>query len=292
MRNVLNFLLRYSSWIVLAFFVALSCIMLFRRNPYQHHVLLTSANAFSGGVYSVASNVTGYFNLREINEDLQRRTASLEAEVVSLRAQVASYRNAILQDSLAVNPATSRFKFIIANAINNSVSHPYNYVTIDKGSAQGIRPEMGVMDQNGIVGVVNVVSKNYARVISLLNPNFRLSCKVHDGDAFGSLVWDGKNPREAILEELPKHTKFRKGDTIVTSGFSAVFPEGIPVGVVMGRAHGNDDNFFTLRIRLLTDFSALSTVKVISNTDLVEIRKLEAESEADNTADPRQNGQK
>lgn len=278
MRNLLNFILRFSSWFVFAFFVVVSCLLLFSRNPYQHHVWLTSAGAVSGGVYDAANNVTGYFNLREINEDLQRRTASLEVEVVALRGQLNRYRQAAIQDSLAVDSVASRFKFIIAKAINNSVSKPYNYVTIDKGSADGIRPEMGVMDQNGIVGVVNVVSPHYARVISLLNPNFRLSCKIHGGEAFGSLVWDGKNSREALLEELPKHTRFRKGDTIVTSGYSAVFPEGIPVGIVMGNARGSDDNFFTLRVRLLTDFTALSTVKIISNTDIEEIKQVEADT--------------
>jgi rod shape-determining protein MreC len=137
---------------------------------------------------------------------------------------------------------------------------------------------MGVMDQNGVVGVVNVVSDHYARIISLLNPNFRLSCKLRGSDSFGSLVWDGNDPTTAILEELPKHTHFHKGDTIVTSGYSAVFPEGIPVGVIVGKARGADDNFFTLRIKLLTDFTALSTVKVISNTDLEEIRSIETDA--------------
>lgn len=282
MRNLLNFLVRFSSWFVFAFFVVLSCIMLFSRNPYQHHVWLTSAGAVTGGVYDAANNVTGYFNLRDINSDLQRRTADLEAEVVALRRQLSVCRNALMQDSLSVDSVSSKFRFIIANVINNSVSKPYNYVTIDKGSADGISPEMGVMDQNGIVGVVNVVSPHYSRVISLLNPNFRLSCKIRGGEAFGSLVWDGKSPREALLEELPKHTRFAKGDTIVTSGYSAVFPEGIPVGVVLGNARGSDDNFFTLKVRLLTDFTALSTVKVISNTDLVEIRKVESEGKDDN----------
>ena len=278
MRNLLNFFLKYSSWLVLAFFIVVSCVLLFSRNPYQRHVWLTSAGTLSGAVYDAANNVTGYFNLREINDDLQRRTASLEAEVVELRRRLAVYQQAALRDSLAADPETSRFRFIIASVINNSVSRPFNYITIDKGETDGIRPEMGVMDQNGIVGVVNVVSPHYARVISLLNPNFRLSCKVKGGEVFGSMVWDGKSPGEALLEELPKHTRFRKGDTIVTSGYSAVFPEGIPVGVIMGNARGEDDNFFTLRIRLFTDFNSLSTVKIISNTDIDEIKAVEAES--------------
>lgn len=278
MRNLLNFLIRYSSWFVFAFYVIVSCGLLFNRNPYQHHVFLTSAGVIASGLHDVSSNVTGYFSLRDINDDLQRQTATLQKEVLDLRRQVRRYRELSLQDSLRARDSIGQFNFVIATVINNSITRPYNYVTINKGEADGLRPDMGVMDQNGVVGVVNVVSPHYARVISLLNPNFRLSCKLRGSDAFGSLVWDGKDPRTAILEELPKHTHFRKGDTIVTSGNSAVFPEGIPVGTIVGKAHGADDNFFTLRIKLLTDFTALSTVKVISNTDLAEIRSVETDA--------------
>lgn len=279
MRNLLNFLVRYSAWFLFAFYVVISCGLLFTRNPYQHHVYLTSAGIIASGLHDVSSNITGYFSLRDINDDLQRQTATLQREVLALREQVRHYREAEIQDSLKSDEATSRFDFIIATVINNSITRPYNYVTVDKGALDGLKPEMGVMDQNGVVGVVNVVSDHYARIISLLNPNFRLSCKLRGSDTFGSLVWDGQDPQRAILEELPKHTQFHKGDTIVTSGYSAVFPEGIPVGIIEGSAHASDDNFFTLRIRLLTDFTALSTVKIISNTDLEEINAIEKDAE-------------
>lgn len=258
-----------------AFYVVVSCGLLFNRNPYQHHVFLTSAGTVAAGLHDVSSNITGYFSLRDINDDLQRQTATLQQEVLTLREQVRRYRELEIQDSVRSIDSIGKFNFVIATVINNSISRPYNYVTINKGSDDGLRPEMGVMDQNGVVGIVNVVSSHYARVISLLNPNFRLSCKLRGSDTFGSLVWDGRDPRTALLEELPKHTQFHRGDTIVTSGYSAVFPEGIPVGVIEGKARGADDNFFTLRIRLLTDFTALSTVKIITNTDLEQIRTIE-----------------
>ena len=238
MRNLLDFIVRYSSWFVFLIYVIASCVLLFDRNPFQHHVWLTSAGAVAAGVYDVSNNVTGYFSLRAINEDLQRRQADLEEEVASLRVQLRSAREALAQDSLASIDSLRQFRFIVATAISNSVTRPYNYITLDKGEADGLQPEMGVMDQNGVVGVVNVTGKHHARVISLLNPNFRLSCKLRGSDAFGSLVWDGKSPDQALLEELPKHTRFHKGDTIITSGYSAMFPEGIPVGTVIGSARG------------------------------------------------------
>lgn len=280
MRNLLDFIVRFSSWFVFAFYAVVSCALLFDRNPYQHHVWLTSAGSVAAGVYDVSNNVTGYFSLRSINEDLQRRQADLEEEVAALRTQLRTAREALAQDSLAAIDSVRQFRFIVATAISNSVTRPYNYITLDKGEADGLQPEMGVMDQNGVVGVVNVTGKHHARVISLLNPNFRLSCKLRGSDAFGSLVWDGKSPREALLEELPKHTRFHKGDTIITSGYSAMFPEGIPVGTIIGSARGEDDNFFTLRIRLLTDFTALSTVKVISNREIADIKEVEVDEEA------------
>lgn len=277
MRNLLNFFIRYGAWFLFVFYAAISCFLLFQRNPFQHHVYLTSANAVVSGVYDVAANVTGYINLRDINSDLQRRTADLESEVIALREHNRALRQQLLQDSLRTTDSLGRFRFILATVVNNSVVNPYNYITVNKGRLDSIQPEMGVMDQNGVVGVVNTVSDHHARIISLLNPNFRLSCKLRGNDAFGSLVWDGKSPYEAILEELPKQVRFHKGDTIITSGYSAVFPEGIPVGTIIGSTRGEDDNFNTLRIKLLTDFSTLSTVKVISNRDIADIRQAETD---------------
>lgn len=278
MHSLFSFLVRYSSVLVFTFYVIISCVLLFDRNPYHHHVYMTSAGKLASSVYEEANAFTSYFHLRDINEDLQRRNASLEAEVIGLRHQIKSYQEAIYADSMVVTEALNPYSFIIAHVINNSISKPYNYITIEKGSLDGIKPEMGVVDQNGVVGVVNIVAPHSARIISLLNPNFRLSCRVKGSDSFGSLVWDGRNHEEAMLEELPKHTLYKRGDTIVTSGYSAVFPEGIPVGVVLGKVREADDNFFTLRIRLLTDFSQLSTVRIIANALKDEIIKVETES--------------
>lgn len=275
MRNLFNFLIRFRAWIVFIIYVVISCALLFRNNPYQRHVYLTSASAVSATVYEGANTITGYFHLRSINEDLQRRNAQLESEVLALRSRLSDISLDRLSDSLKADPLQHKFDFILAPVINNSVSHPDNFITIGRGEADGILPEMGVVDQNGVVGLVNVTGKHYARVLSLLNSDFRLSCKVKGNDVIGSLVWDGKSPTEALVEELPKHTVFQPGDTIVTSGFSTLFPEGIPVGIVKGTEHNSDDNFITLRIRLLSDFSTLSTVMVIVSHDREEIDMVE-----------------
>lgn len=275
MRNLIDFLIKYSTWFVFAFYVIVSCIFLFDKNPYQHHIYMTSAGRLTAGIYDLSHNITSYFNLRETNEELQILNARLEEELLGMKATLQLYQEKYYADTMIAPEALRPYTFVIASVINNSIHRPYNYITINKGAKDGIRPEMGVVDQNGIVGVVNIVGDSYSRLISLLNPNFRLSCKVKGNEAFGSLVWDGKDPQIALLEELPRHTVYNTGDTVVTSGYSAMFPEGIPVGIVTGSEKTIDDNFYTLRVRLLTDFSRLSTVRVISSDISDSIKQVE-----------------
>lgn len=275
MRDILNFLIRSSNWILFAVYVIVSCILLFSTNPFQHHVYLTSAGGVASSVYKATNSVTGYFALRDINRDLQRRNADLEMQVLALQQQLRDDRLRLYADTMTVDTVLSRYSFIIANVINNSINRPHNYITLEKGSADGLKPEMGVVDQNGVVGIVNVTGPHTARVISLLNPYLRLSCKVKGSQHVGSLQWDGKAHDIALLEELPRHVEFHPGDTIVTSGFSTAFPEGVPVGTVMSSHKDSDDNFYSLKVKLFTDFSTLSTVRVIVDAMTEELRTVE-----------------
>ncbi len=282
MSELLKFFVKYSSWFLFALYIVAGCALLFARNPYQHHVYLTSANSISSAVYKTTNNVTSYFSLREINEDLQHRNSDLELEIYKLKEVIRDYQEQVYADTMIVDSALTRYQFLIAHVINNSINRSHNYITIEKGRLDGVEPEMGVMDQNGIVGIVNVVGDHTARLISVLNPYLRLSCKVKGEDQVGSLVWDGRDPGEAILEELPKHAKFVKGDTIVTSGYSSVFPEGVPVGTILTGSRDREDNFYTLRIKLFTDFSTLSTVRVIRDKMKDELTTVEKELEIKN----------
>ena len=161
-----------------------------------------------------ANNVSSYFNLREINESLQYQNSSLELEGLKLRAQLQHYEEKYSIDSMGLPTWLSQFDYIHAHVINNSTNKPHNYITINKGMKDGIMPEMGVLDQNGVVGIVNVVGENSARIISMLNSNIKLSCKIKGTKNVGSLIWDGVNPTIANLEELPRHSVFKKGDTV------------------------------------------------------------------------------
>lgn len=277
MRQLLEFFVRHGAWFTFLLLAGISCFMLFRGNPYQQSVYMTSAGAVSSGVYGAANSVTGYFHLRTINDDLQERLSDLEMENLSLRRRLERAGELAYADTVTPDSALTPYRFITARVINNSIAHSNNFITINRGSADGVKPEMGVFDQNGIVGIVNVTGPHTARVISLLNSDLRLSCKVKGSDAFGSLVWDGKSPRRAVLEELPRHVEFAIGDTIITSGYSVVFPEGIPVGTVVEQARDVDDNFYSLKVELLTDFATLSTVRVIENFLKDEIEEVETD---------------
>lgn len=286
MNELFSFLVRNSKWLVFAFLVSVSCMLLFRNDPYRQHVYLTSAGRMASTAYKSANNVTSYFNLHEINDDLNRRNAELEAEIVRLNERIGIMTEQGYRDTLVIDSGVKHFEFIVAHVINNSIARPYNYLTINKGSRDGIRPELGVVDRNGVVGIISNVGPSTARVISLLNPHFRLSCKIKRSEYFGSLVWDGDRPDEALLEELPRHAVFNIGDTIVTSGYSAVFPAGLPVGVVLDEHTDRNQNFFTLRIKLLTDFTTLSNVQVVINNQTDELKALSAGEENDYKKNP------
>ena len=228
----------------------------------------------------MSSDVTGYFGLKEINKSLEENNARLENEVLNLRQQIAEYKT-LLSDTVNLVD-NQRYDYISATVINNNVKHPNNYFSINRGSSDGIKAGQGVVNHNGIVGIVNIAGKRTARIISVLNENQRFSVKLKNTSYIGSLIWKGGDPYIAYMEEVPRHAKFQVGDTVVTSGYSLAFPENIPVGTVMNRIKGADDNFYILKVRLAPDFKNLSTVRVINDNFKDD---LDALSEHDHATD-------
>lgn len=248
-------------------------MLLIDNNIYQQSVYLTSANNVSGGIFDVWSQVTGYFHLKSINERLQASNADLQNQVLNLKSQIAEM-NTLLNDTLIPESMKERFGYVSASVINNNTRHPKNYFTINRGRLDGILPGMGVVDQNGVVGIVNVTGDHMSRVISLLNETQHFSVKLKGTHFIGSLNWKGNDPTIGYIEEIPRHAVYKVGDTIVTSGFSTTFPEGIPVGTILSRVHSQDDSFFTFKIKLASDFRALSSVRVIKDIYKSEIDSL------------------
>jgi rod shape-determining protein MreC len=239
--------------------------------------MLTSANAMTGDISSISGAVFSYLNLQKVNQDLIERSRMLEMEVVRLREQLKEISldtinlNPILPGDTAPDTASSAgkiypYEFITTRVVNNSTSYLNNYITINKGSEEGIRPDMGVVSlYGGVVGIVMTVKEHYSVVISLMNTKLNISCKIKGTNFAGPLSWKGGDVAYAYLEELPTHTVFEVGDTIVTSGYSAVFPPDIMAGVVESYSKQRNNNFYSLKVRLATDFHALNVLYVILN---------------------------
>ena len=229
MRNLLNFLIKYNYWFVFLLLEIASLVMLFRFNNYQQSVYFTSANAISGKVYEISGGIMSYFYLKSANETLLERNTILERQLTFLRNALKD-RNV---DSLEINRlaelSSNQYKTIPAHVINNSLNLVNNYLTLDKGKSDGILPEMGVIGEEGVVGIVYMASEHYSVVISVLNSKSNISCKITNSDYFGYLKWEHGDSRYAYLKDLPRHAEFNLGDTIITSGYSTVFPEGVMV---------------------------------------------------------------
>ena len=280
MRKLLDFLISKRHWFLFVLLEIISFVLIYYNHAYQRNIMFGSANVIMGHVATVSSNVVAYLHLREVNRELLERNGQLEMELLDLQDQLEMMHADTVLFRGAVTDSTGSFpyRFIVADVVSNSVTRLANYVTLNKGRADGVEPDMGVVSDRGVVGIVSTVSEHFSVVIPLLNPKLRLSCKVQGSGYFGSLNWDGRDALYANLEELPRHVDFQKGDTVVTSGYSAVFPPGIIVGTVAEFEKQHDDNFYSLDVELATDFRVLDHVRIIKNYRQAEQKKVEQEA--------------
>jgi rod shape-determining protein MreC len=226
-----------------------------------------SANQVSGKILNKWQNVKEYFNLRNIND-------SLLLENQNLRNNLEKYRNEKLP---SINK--SGFEYIAAKVINISVNKSNNFICVDKGTNHGIKQEMAVISSNGVVGLVVSVSENFSTIMPIINKESALSVKLEKNNYFGSLTWNANSPTEAILSEIPAYVSLNKGDKIVTTGFSLIFPEGLPVGVIKNFKTNESDKFYTITISLFTDFHNLNHVYIIKNDFVNELKTLKTKTE-------------
>ena len=279
MRNLLNFLIKYNYWFLFLLLEVASFFLLFRFNHYQQSVYFTSANGVAGKVYEISGGITSYFHLKTANEDLLDRNMWLEQRLLFLEnvLKEKGLDSARLYSMERLAP--TEYQIFKANVIKNSLNKADNYITLDRGTTEGIRPEMGVVDANGVVGIVYKTSPHYSLVIPLLNSKSSISCKIVGSDYFGYLKWEGGNSRFAYLKDLPRHAEFNLGDTVVTSGYSTVFPEGVMVGTVDDMSDSHDGLSYLLKIKLATDFGKVSNVRVISRNGQDEQKALESRAD-------------
>ena len=278
MRNLLNFLFRYNHCIVFVLLQGVCFLLLFSFNNYQHSRFFTSANAFVGKIYEATRAVTGYFDLQRQNDVLMERNIWLEQQLLLADKRLKEMEEASTT-SWPAETTTTMFQSYKAGVIKNSLNRADNYITLNQGSLAGIKPDMGVIGPNGVVGIVYKTSPHYSLVISLLSSKSNLSCKIAGNEYFGFLQWEGGDSRYAYLKDLPRHAEFAIGDTIVTSGFSTVFPQGMMVGVIEEANDTNDGLSFLLKIKLATDFGKLRNVHVLAREGIEEQKLLEEKAE-------------
>ena len=274
MKNLLQIIVRFH-FTILFLIIELVCLLLIvNNNNYHKTVFLNSNNAISGGIYEKVTSFSGYIRLTEINDKLSSENTLLHnllAENYKLSADSFFY----YEDSLF----KQQYVYRSAKIINNSINKQRNYITLDKGRNQGIKPEMGVITSNGAIGIIKSVSDNYSTVLSLLNSRLKISAKIKKNNHHGSLYWDGKDYRKARLTEIPSHVDINVGDTIITSSYSSVFPEGVLLGTADEILPTTGGNFREIIVLLSNDFNQLSYVNVIG--DLLKKERIELETEVE-----------
>lgn len=277
MENLLLFFKRFGLFIQFLALEIVAIVLLVSFNGYQRSVFMSSAGWLSGSLYETVDAVSGYFHLREVNEALSAENARLKNELARYRHQDDMAMVSAV-DSLYLTAADTAYwqpyRYVSARIIQHSINKAQNYITINKGTEAGIRPDMGVVSAQGVVGIVKSVSKHYAVVMPLLNVQSRISCKLDSSKNFGSLIWDSADYRYATMQEVPGHVQVIPGETVSTSGFSAIFPAGIPVGKVVDVDINNENSFLEIQLELEVDFSKIDMVHVIQFEGRDELKNL------------------
>lgn len=270
MHNLLEFLQKYNHWFVFVLLEVVSMVLLFQYNSYQGSVWFSSANAVTGKLYEWDANVETFFSLTKVNQELTQRNAYLEQQVELLSQKLT---DATKDSTVARNSQMAllqNYRLIPAKVVSNSVDKPGNLITIDKGRADGIHKDMGVVCGTGVVGIVYLVAEHYSVIIPVINTRSNISCTIQNRGYFGYLRWKGGASEYAYLEDVPRHAHFKLYDKVVTSGYSAVFPPGVLVGKVLHVFNSADGLSYRLQLQLSTDFAKLRDVCVIDDTAMRE----------------------
>jgi rod shape-determining protein MreC len=242
-----------------------------RNNQYQGARYFNTSNRVAAKTVAVSQNISGYFSLRDVNAQLAEENARLRKKLEQRNQSLYQLETRELTDPAIIN----KFDFVSARVINNSTQQYKNFITIDKGTADGIGPGMAAINELGAVGKVKTASKHFAVLISLLNIDNQVSCIIKRTGYFGTAQWDGLDPQTIDLKYIPRHVQIQPGDTIVTSGYNAVFPPDIVVGVVKSATIKNEAPFYDIQVNLSQDFSKLSFVEIVRSNLKAEKDSLE-----------------
>lgn len=273
MRNLLEFLNKYNHWFLFVLFEVIGLVLLVHGNSYQGSVWFSSANSVAGKVYEWNSAVGQYFSLTDVNRKLTERNLYLEREVEMLHEQLMKTGVDSTQIEKMQSSVMRGYETIPAKVVSSSLDKANNFITIDRGSADGVKKDMGVVCGTGVVGIVYLTSEHYSVIIPVLSAQSNISCTIRGRGYFGYLHWNGGSPETAYVDDIPRHAHFKLGDYVVTSGYSSVFPPGIIVGRIKHVYNSENGLSYRLNVTLSTDFSRLRDVCVINDREMD--RKLE-----------------
>ena len=274
MQQIIYFLIKNSYRLLFLLLLGISLMLTIQSHSYHRSQYIHSANAVSGYTYGQINSVKEYFGLRAKNEELAKENARLKELLFNKK-------DTILEGNATPPGFLSDFKVIQAKVIKNSYSKQENYLTLDRGNLKGIKGDMGVISDRGVIGIIDKTTKNFATVISILHTNNPMNGKIKNSNHFGSITWDGKSTGYVQLIDVPKLATLKKGDTIVTGGQSFIFPENIPVGKIDKIFIDKSTNKFVINVRLFNDMTNLGYVYIIENKKKREKEILEAATEKD-----------
>lgn len=261
MQRLFSFIYEYRAFFTFLLLELLCVWMVIENNQFQSTKYFNTSNTVAASIISTSQNIREYFSLRDINQRLAEENAELRRKVDQRNQMLYQLDLRPIKDAAIIN----RFDFIAAKVINNTTNNYKNFITIDKGKRHGLQPGMAAISEAGVVGKVKSVSDHYAVLISLLNIDNQVSSKIKRTGHFGTVQWDGVDPRVIDLKYIPRHVELKVGDTVVTSGYNAVFPEGILVGVVKNVKLNEEAQFHTIKVGLAQDFGKLAFVEVVKS---------------------------
>jgi rod shape-determining protein MreC len=270
MQPLIRFFLKYYNAFLFIGLEIIAFMLIINTNYYQQSRYISFSSNLSGKVNKAYSDITQYFSLRYSNKILAEENAKLHQQ------QLYSFLRTDAK-TFSVNDTTYRqmYEYEQAKVISNSTHKQNNFIMLDKGRLQGVRPNMGIIGPNGIIGIVKHVSDNFSLVSSVLNSKSKISARLKRTDHVGTIIWKGGDNTHVQMNDIPIHVKLKIGDTITSSGYSLAFPQGLPLGIIDQVETNSSNDFYSLRIRLFCDFNNLSYVYIVKNLMKEELEVLE-----------------
>lgn len=284
MQNLILFFVKYHALLLFLLLEIISVSMLISHNTFYKAAAFNTSSNVAGKLLNQINETEQYLNLKNINDSLLTQNTRLMEQIANLKmtsnieTPQIDFKNIISLDTSKGQTQYTAYQYISAKVINKSTNKPNNYLTINKGTANGIKPEMAVVSAQGVVGIVKEVSENFATILPIINRFSRINAKIKRNDLQGILTWNTPNINQAILGNIPRNQDVQCGDMVVTSEYSALFPADINIGIVETNDIIDGSNFFSLKVKLFTDFSTLKYVYVIDYLRKNEQEAIETKS--------------